>query len=284
MPKIAIVTDTDASLPLNLAAQHGITQVPIIVVFGDESFRDVYDIDCAATFARIDQKGKLPTTSAPSPGQFAVAYKTAFDGGADSILCFTVSSEISATYAAALSARDIFADRDIKVVDTRSLTVGQGMMVVAAAEAITAGASLNKAAAVAMDRGQRTHLFASLPTLKYLAMSGRVGYLAAGVAGLLSVRPILTIRSGKLDLLERVRTKNKSWARVVELCVESIGDRPIECMAIIHVTAPDDAKKFETLLRASLPCPKEIICNELNPGLSVHTGAGLVGVALVAGK
>ena len=77
MPRIAIVTDTDASLPLNLAEQHAITQVPINVLFGEESFRDVYDITCVETFARIDREGKLPTTSAPSPGQFAEAYQAA---------------------------------------------------------------------------------------------------------------------------------------------------------------------------------------------------------------
>jgi fatty acid-binding protein DegV len=115
-------------------------------------------------------------------------------------------------------------------------------------------------------------------------MSGRVGHLVAGVAGLLSVRPILTIRDGKLDLLERVRTQRKSWERVVELCVESIGHRPIARMAMIHIAAPDDAKDFESLLRVELDCPNEIMHVELNPGLAVHAGAGLVGVVFTIGK
>ncbi len=284
MPKIAIVTDTDASLPLSLADQYAITQVPIIVLFGDESFRDVYDIDGAETFARIDREGKLPTTSAPSPGQFAEAYQAAFDGGADSVLCFTVSGEVSATYAAAVSARDMHPERDITVVDTRSLSLGQGLMVLAAAEAVAAGSSVDEAVAVAMDTGQRSRLFAALPTLKYIAMSGRVGHLAAGVAGLLSIKPILTIHDGKLDLLERVRTQNKSWERVVELCVEAVGEHPIERMAMIHVTAPEDAQQLESMLRTKLDCPPEMLFSELNPGLSVHAGAGLVGVVFVVSK
>jgi DegV family protein with EDD domain len=284
MTKIAIVTDTDASLPLHLADRHGITQVPINVLFGEESFHDVYEIDSAATFTRIDREGKLPTTSAPSPGQFSEAYQVAFEKGAESVLCFTVSGEVSATYAAAVSAREMHPKWDITVVDTRNLSLGQGLMVLAAAKAVAGGSSAEEAAAIALDIGQRTRLFAALPTLKYLAMSGRVGHLVAGVAGLLSVKPILTIQDGKLDLLERVRTQKKSWERVVELCVEAVGGRQIERMAIIHVTAPEDARQLEAMLRAKLDCPKEILIGDMNPGLSIHAGAGLVGVVFVVGK
>ncbi|MEI7846725.1 MAG: DegV family protein, partial [Chloroflexota bacterium] len=101
---------------------------------------------------------------------------------------------------------------------------------------------------------------------------------------LLSVKPILTIRNGKLDLLERVRTQKKSWERVLELSAESIGEHPIESMSIIHVTASEDAQQFEALLREKITCPDEISTYELNPGLAVHAGAGLVGVVFVIGK
>jgi len=284
MSKIAIVTDTDASLPLDLADKYNIIQVPINVLFGEESFRDVFDITSAETFARIDREGGLPTTSAPSPGQFAEAYQTAFEGGADRVLCFTVSSEVSATYAAAVSARELSPERDITVVDTRNLSMGQGLMVLTAAEALAGGSSADEALALAMDVGQRTRLFAALPTLKYIAMSGRVGYLAAGMAGLLSIKPILTIREGKLDLLERIRTQKRSWERVVELCVETVEGRPIERMTMVHVNATQDAKQLEAMLRAALPCPDEVLVCDMNPGLSIHAGAGLVGVVFVSGK
>ena len=105
MPPIAIITDTDSSLPLDLAKQYHIVEVPIIVQFGEESFRDVYDIDNAAVFARVDREGKLPSTAAPSPGKFVEAYQAAFDAGADQILCLTISSEMSAVYSAASARR-----------------------------------------------------------------------------------------------------------------------------------------------------------------------------------
>lgn len=284
MSRTAIITDTDASLPLELAKERNIVQVPIMVQFGDESFRAVYDIDDERTFARIDKSGKLPTTSAPSPGQFAEAYKAAFDAGCEDILCFTVSSEVSATYTAALNAADLFPGKEITVVDTKNLTFAQGFMVLAAAKALEEGKSKEEAIAIAQDIGARSHLFAALSTVKYLAMSGRVGTLAAGLANIMNIKPILTVRNGKLDLLERIRTQSKAWQRVVDLTVEAAAGNPIEQMAIVHVHAPEAAKQLEALLRASLSCPKEIRHIELTPGLSVHSGAGLVGSCVVIGK
>jgi DegV family protein with EDD domain len=281
MSKTAIITDTDASLPLTLAKTHDIVQVPIMIQFGDESFRAVYDIDDQETFIRIDKTGKLPTTSAPSPGQFVEAYKTAFEAGYEDILCFTVSGEISATYTSALTAAKLFPEKEITVIDTRNLTACQGFMVLTAAKALQNGASKENAIAAAQAVGQRSHLYASLSTVKYLAMSGRIGALAAGFASLMDVKPILTVRDGKLDLLERVRTQNKAWGRVVELAVETSAGHLIEQMAIAHVCAPEAAQKLEELLRSYLPCPDEILHIELTPGLSIHSGAGLVGVSLV---
>jgi DegV family protein with EDD domain len=284
MPKIALITDTDCSLPEDIAARYHIQQVPITVQFGEESFLTGVNIDDTTLFQRVDRENKLPSTAAPSPGQFLEAYEKALAAGAESVLCFTVSSAISATYNNAVNARQLLPARDITVVDTQSLSLGQGFMVMAAAEAAQQGASKEACLARAQDVAQRIHLFAALATLKYLAMSGRVGSIAAGMASLLSIKPILTIQDGKLELLERIRTQKKAWKRAIELTAQAAGGKPIERLGIVHVAAPQAAQEFEQLLRASLKCPTDILVNDLTPGLSVHTGAGLVGVACVAGK
>ena len=123
MPAIAIVTDTDSSLPADVAARFGIRQVPIGVHFGQETLKAVVDIDDASLFARVDREHELPTTSAPSPGEFQEAYVAGFDAGADSIVCICVSSEVSGVYAAATSARKLMAERDISVIDDGGYTV-----------------------------------------------------------------------------------------------------------------------------------------------------------------
>ena len=281
MSSIAIITDSDASLPPELAAQHSIRVVPIAVHFGDETFRTGIDINEAEVFARIDREGKLPTTSAPSPGQFAETFEAALAAGATQIVCLCVSGEVSATYNAAVTAAEMFGDRDITVIDTQRLSMGQGFMVLAAAQAAAGGASKEQIVARARDVGERSHLFAALSTLKYLAMSGRVGHLAAGMAGLLNIKPILTVRNGKLDMLEKVRTRHKAWNRVIELTAGVAGDQPVEQMAIVHVNVPDQAEQFKQQLIDAIRCDGEILIADLTAGLSVHSGSGMVGVAVI---
>jgi DegV family protein with EDD domain len=284
MSQIAIITDTDSNLPFELAKKLKIVQVPILIQFGDESFRDVYEINNETIFARIDREGKLPSTAAPSPGQFVEAFNKAFDSGAEAVLCLNISSEMSATYASARQAAELLPGKRIEVHDTRSLAMGQGYMVLAAVEAVANGASIEEAISAAEDVRSRTHLFGALATLRYIAMSGRVSHLAAGMAGLLDIKPVLTIQNGKLELLEKIRTQKKAWNRAIELSVEIAAGHKIEKMAVLNVKAPEAARQFESLLRRALPCPDEITFVDVNPGLSIHTGVGMVAVVFVTAK
>ena len=187
MSHIVIVTDTDASLPDELARQHGILQVPISILFGDQSYDTGININDAQLMERVNRERKLPTTAAPTPGKFAEAYQLAFDKGADAVICFCVSSKVSASCQAAQTARDLLPGKEITVVDSNSVSIGQGFMALAAARAVAAGSNERQALEQAMSVRDRTHLFAALATVKHLAMSGRVSHLAAGMASVFDV-------------------------------------------------------------------------------------------------
>lgn len=280
--KIAVVTDTDASLPQHICDQYQIRLVPITVQFGEESFESEVNITDEEVFARIDREGKLPTTAAPSPGKWAQAFQAALDDGADAVLCFTVSANISATYdAAVMAATDIIKDKNITVVNTNSLSMAQGFMAMAAAKALQEGAGLEEAIAAAKALDGRVFLYGALSTLRYLAMSGRVGHLAAGMANLLDIKPILTMENGKLEMLEKIRTRKKAWNRMLELSKEQLGDKKIEQLAVMHVACLDDAKVFAQMTREYLGYSGEIIIGGMTAGLSVHTGAGMVGLTVL---
>jgi DegV family protein with EDD domain len=276
---IAIISDTDTSLPINRLQEWGIRQVPITVHFGDEILKAGEEITDEELVARVDRDGILPTTAAPSPGDFSKEFQKAFDGGADEILCLTVSSGVSATYQAALTAAEMFSGKAITVFDTESISMGQGFMVLKAAELAREGKNSLQILDAMEDIRDRTHLYAALDTLKFMAMSGRIGHLTAGMANVFNIKPILTIKDGKLDLLEKVRTRKKAWSRVIELAKESMGAGEIEQIFILHVAAREEAGLFEVQFREAIACPDFIPVTGLTAGLSVHTGAGLVGVA-----
>ncbi len=279
MTSIAIITDTDTSLPLEGLSEYGIQQVPITIHFGEEVLDACSEITDYDLIERVNREGVLPTTSAPSPGAFSEAYNKAFKDGFEEILCLTVSSGVSATYQAAVSAAELHPERKITVMDTESISMGQGFMVLEAAKLASQGKSVPEIIEAVEDLRDRTHLYAALDTLKFMALSGRVGHLTAEMASMLSIKPILTILDGKLDLLEKVRTRKKAWARVCELAAESLGASEIQDIYLLHVAADEAVDKFEKVLREAIPCPDFMPKTGLTPGLSVHTGAGLVGVA-----
>jgi DegV family protein with EDD domain len=281
MTKISIITDTDSSLPVDIATQFNITQVPITIHFGESTYTTGFDINDAILFEIIDQTNKLPTTSAPPPAVFEKAYQNAFDNGYDAIICICVSSKVSATYQAALTAREQFSERDITVVDSLQLSLAQGMIVLRAAEAAQNGVSKDE---ILEDIGRvknNLHVYAALPTLKYLALGGRVGKLAAGLADTLDIKPILSVQDGKLDLLEKIRTMKKAQKRLIDLAIESVGDKKIDQIGFFHVNNLTGAKNLFQELCTVIPCPSNPIFAEFTAGLSVHAGSGVIGFVIL---
>ena len=284
MNKIAVITDTDSSLPPEIAAQYGIRQVPITINFGEETYTCGVDIDDRLLFEKIDRINKLPTTSAPSPSAFAAEFEAAFKAGAETVVCICVSSQVSSTYNSALSAREMLPERDITIIDSLNVSMGQGFLALLAAQAAQKGASKDQILALVEGAGKCLHLYAVLPTLKYLAMSGRVGKFVAGMANTLDIKPILTMKDGKLDLLERVRTRKKAVERMLELVRLAVDGKTIQRTAIIHVNDLDGARELRDLLCTQLAFPPDILTAAFTPGLSVHAGTGVVGVVILTDR
>jgi len=277
MSKVQVVTDSDSSLSPELAARFGIKLVPIIIRFGPESYQTNIDIDDRLLFQKIDYVNKLPTTDAPSSGAFAAAYNEAFVAGAREILCICVGSKMSKTYESALLATREFPGRRIKVVDSQYMTMGQGFLAIAAVEALAGGATLDEAASLIEAMIPNLYAFASLSTLKYLAMSGRVGRIVAGISSALDIRPILSMKDGSLQMVDRIRSHDAALERVVNLTVAALAKKTIYRAALYHINNPEDARLLEAMLREKLPMPAEILTVPFTPGLSVHAGDGLVG-------
>lgn len=281
MSSIAIITDTNASLPASLVAEKKIYQVPIQIQFGEDSYTTGVDIDDEKLFALIDARNVLPTTAAPSPAAFQSVFQQAFDDGHEQLICICCSSEVSATYNNAQLGAQAFEGHDISVVDSQQLSLAEGYQVLAAADAAKAGEEKTKILEDLQEVQSRTHVFAALPTLKYLAMGGRMGKLAAGFGNTLEIKPILTSRNGKLELLEKVRTWRKAKQRLVELGIESTKDKPITRVGLVHVNnEPGVLSLFESL-KDVMDLPEDPIVAEFTPGLSVHTGSGVIAFVLV---
>lgn len=278
--KIAIITDTDSSLPTFLANEHNIHQVPIGIHFDQESYTTGLDIDDHILFEKVDQLNRLPTTSAPNPADFINLFQMAFDRGVDAIICICVSSQVSSTYSSAVTACEHFPERRIQVVDSYHLSMAQGFLVLEAAE--MAATNDDEAAIVAHLEEIKTklHTFAMLPTLKYLVLSGRANKFVAGLADTFNIKPILVIKDGRLNLIGKVRTNKKAMERLLELLGDAVKNKRIERLAVIHVNNPQGAAEMEVALRSLFSCPPNITIAELTAGLSIYTGAGMIGVVV----
>jgi DegV family protein with EDD domain len=191
---------------------------------------------------------------------------------------------MSSTYSSAVTASEEFPERRIAVFDSMNLSMGQGFMAIQAAEAAAAGQTADEIVALLNSMGKRLHLFAVLPTLKYLALSGRVGKFVAGMADTLNIKPILTVKDGKLVLLERIRTRAKAVERMLELTTEAVEGKQVECLAVIHVNNLEGSQELIGLLRERIACPEEIRTVAFTPGLSVHAGSGVVGLVILTAE
>ncbi|MFN2539649.1 MAG: DegV family protein [Mycobacteriales bacterium] len=275
MPQVAVVTDSTAYLPDGVADKHGITVVPLHVVLGSWSGREAIEVSPADVAAALRERRVQVTTSRPTPGQLAAAYRAT---DADEVVSVHLSSALSGTAdSARLAAQHVARDIDVRVVDSGSIAMGLGFDVIAAAEAAQAGATLDEVAAAAQAADTTTLFY--VDTLEHLRRGGRVTATTALVGAALAVKPLLVVRDGEIALLEKVRTFSKALSRLKERVVEAAGDGPVE-IAIHHLAAPERAARLEAEVRAAVPQLTQLYVSEVGAVVGAHAGPGLLGVVV----
>jgi len=272
---IRIVTDSSCDLPDEVAAEHGIRIVPLSIRFGDEEFIDREELSTAEFWARCAQQDTLPETAAPAPGQFEQTYRELLAEGATGIVVVALSAALSATLQSAeLAARSVADDIPVRVVDSRSVTLGVGTIALACARRAAEGASIDEVEALAVDRAARTRVFGALDTLDNLKKGGRIGNAKAFLATALAIKPIIEVVDGQVEEGGKQRTRSKALKFLVAKVTEYEGQ--ISDLAVLHADC-SDVDQFVELLRPHYD--GDIVVGEIGPVIGTHAGRGTIGVA-----
>ena len=273
---IGVVTDSACDLPDDLAAKWGIEIVPLSIRFGDEELVDREQLTTSEFWARCAASPELPSTAAPSPGRFEQAYRRLAERGATGILVVNLSGALSATMQSAeLAARDVAGDGlEVRVVDSRTVSLGLGTIALACAERAAAGDDLDTLERVAGELVARTRVFGALDTLDNLRKGGRIGGAKALLATALSIKPIIEVADGVVEPHGKQRTRSKALAFLVDK-VRSYAGR-IENLAVLHADC-SDVDVFVDQLRPFAPA--EIVVGQIGPVIGAHAGRGTIGVA-----
>lgn len=273
---VGIITDSSCDLPEDLVALWGLEVVPLSIRFGDEELVDREELTTAEFWARCATTSELPSTAAPSPGRFEQAYRRLAERGAEGIIAVTLSGALSATLQSAeLAARAVAADGiEVRTVDSRTVTLGLGTIVLACAERSAEQATLDDVEALARQLVARTRVFGALDTLDNLRKGGRIGNAKALLATALSIKPIIEVADGVVEQHGKQRTRSKALAFLVSKVASFQGN--MEHLAVLHADC-SDVDEFVDQLRPF--APGEIVVGQIGPVIGAHAGRGTIGVA-----
>jgi DegV family protein with EDD domain len=283
MSKIAVVTDSTTYLPSDLVQKYNISVAPQVLIWSDQTYKDGVDIESSEFFTRLKTAKVMPTTSQVSVISFQEIFQELVEKGYE-VLALLVSSKLSGTVQSALQAKDLMntAREKVNVVDSQSVAMALGFQVLAVARAIEDGASLKDALALAEKSYQHTGVFFAVDTLEFLHRGGRIGGAQRFLGTMLNMKPILAIQDGRVEGIDRIRTKSKAHDRVLELVTEKIAGRTPVRLATLHANATEDARALLTRAEQALH-PVESLLTEVSPTVGTHTGPGTVGLAFMAG-
>jgi len=280
VPNVAIVTDSVADLPPQVAEEFGITVVPLVVRFGTDLYRDGLDLSPDQFYEKLKSSKALPATSVPPPAAFTDAYNKLAEK-TNGIVVISLTSKLSATYQAALEATEsIKKPCRVEVLDSQWAVMAQGFIAIAAAKAAQSGASIDEVLDVACQTIHRVDMYAAFDTLEYLERGGRIGKAQAFLGSLLKVNPIIGLKDGEVYPLGRERSRAKEIDHLYNLTT-SFGN--IEGLAVEYATDLDEANRLMQRLHSKYP-QIPIYLSRTSPVIGTHTGPGLIVVSVFGDK
>lgn len=272
MPDVRIVTDSACDLPPDLVEKARITVVPLEIRFGDATYVDGVDLSPSVFWEMCASSDTLPETAAPPPGAFAAAYQGLADDGADEIVVVNLSGALSATIEAAQQAAREFGAAPVTVIDSRSVSMGLGALVLEAAELAAAGDDAARIEERITAAAAATRVFGALDTLENLRKGGRIGAAQSLLGSLLNIKPLIEVRNGVVEPAGRQRTRGKALAWLVDT-VRSHGG--LSRLTVMHAACPD----LDVLLDQLAPLyDGEIIVGQIGAVIGSHAGPGTIGV------
>ena len=273
--KVAVVTDGACSLTLEQANEYGIHMAPIYVNIDDKTYIAGVNLGGSEFYQLQRASKKLPTTSQTTTEDFLKIFTKLADE-AEEIVMITISSKMSATIQSAEMAKKQFTKIPVHIIDSESVSLGQGMMAIAAAQVAREGQDAESVIHLVEEIKKRMNVIFTVRTLEYLYKGGRIGGATAFLGSALAIKPILYIKDGVIEPLEKQYTRKKSIARLVEIMKERIGDKPVH-VAILHGDAEEEAYVLENQIREKFNYV-QLIKAEIGPVIGVHAGPGTLGL------
>jgi len=278
--KVSIVTDSTSSMTQAMGQEYGVHVIPVYITFGTQTYLDGVDLDSELFYRLLRGSKELPTTSQPTPGDFVEIY-SALSEQAEAIVSIHLSHKMSATLDSALAASKQLPDVPIHVIDSRSVSMGLGLMTIAAARAAAAGQDAAQVVRLVEGLIQKMNVIFTVETLEYMHKGGRIGGAVALLGFALSIKPVLYVRDGQVEPLEKPRTRKRAVGRVLDLMAEQVGSSKAVHATVLHCDAPDEVQVLAEQVAACFHCV-ELLTAEAGPIIGTHAGPGTLGVAFYA--
>jgi DegV family protein with EDD domain len=276
MTRMAFVTDSTAYLPEALRSKFDIHVAPQVLIWGEETLLDGVDIQPSQFYERLKTAAVMPTTSQATIAAFQKIFEPLVKEGRP-ILAVLISTKLSGTVQSAEQAKAMFPHARIEIVDSESAAMAMGFQVLAAARAAEQGKSFDEVAALAQAAKRHTGVVLVVDTLEFLHRGGRIGGANRFLGTALSIKPLLELRDGRIEPIERVRTKSKATARLLDLLEERIAGRGNLRLAVLHAAAEQEARDLLKAATERLK-PIETVFSEVSPVVGAHIGPGTLGM------